>query len=251
LCTIDRLFKLAEVQSDLGLNCTLASGVTLGGVPLLARDHTGWTARPAIEITTLLKEAYGSRTSPENVSRGLNVAAQALNKGDLGRAMIATIQLRLPTLGRERAESLRFKAQRLLKYNPDEPRDAHGRWTTAGGSSSESKPLRNTPQTEENSSRILISNGKPSNDNFSGNACIVAAKQCQLTSLKDKSRGDYIPACLKAEDTCMIVLRASVRAPDQQFFVKFPDQTVVEIIDGDTFITHIGGVRLHPKGFVA
>ena len=58
------------------------------------------------------------------------MAAQALNAGDVAFAMIATVHLRLPELDAASAARLAQSNQDLAKYDPSEPRDWRGRWTT-------------------------------------------------------------------------------------------------------------------------
>jgi hypothetical protein len=62
------------------------------------------------------------------------VIAQALNGGDFGLAAIAAVQTQTPELSREAATRLTGANEELGKYNynPDEPRDWHGRWTRDG-----------------------------------------------------------------------------------------------------------------------
>jgi hypothetical protein len=55
-----------------------------------------------------------------------------LNEGDVTRAMIAAIYLRLPEVGAEGAARLAAVDAALRKYSEAEPRDWHGRWTTGG-----------------------------------------------------------------------------------------------------------------------
>jgi hypothetical protein len=63
--------------------------------------------------------------------------AAALEEGDVARAMIAALQLRLGQIPADRIVRL-TRAEALLKYsfNPNQPRDWHGHWTTEGGASS-------------------------------------------------------------------------------------------------------------------
>jgi hypothetical protein len=104
--------------------------VSLAGAPLLRKSAVGLEPRPAAEIAALMRAAYGGGADAAAVSRGLVVIAEALNRGDLGRAMIAAVRLRLPDLGWREAARLAAAEDALVKYNPDEPRDWRGRWTT-------------------------------------------------------------------------------------------------------------------------
>jgi hypothetical protein len=132
LSLIDRRFRLAEEADGLGLECSL-TGVFLAGVPLLAKTDAGYAPRAADEIGDLIKAAYGQEAPSANWSPGLAVIAQALNRGDIGRAQVAAVHLRLPLLNWEGASRLARTEEALTKYAPDQPRDWHGRWTDGAG----------------------------------------------------------------------------------------------------------------------
>jgi hypothetical protein len=134
LAPIEKRFQIEYKAGGLGLSCT-AEGVSLAGVPLLRRTIAGLTPRPPDELAVLMKGAYGHDIDATRAYRGLDVIARALNKGDIGRAMVAAIHLRLPDLNEEGAAHIAWADEALNKYDPNEPRDSHGRWTTGGGSS--------------------------------------------------------------------------------------------------------------------
>jgi hypothetical protein len=136
LSLIDRKFRLAADAGDLGLSCTSA-GLSLAGAPLLRTTAGGFAPRPSEEISGLMKAAYGRNNDPADLGPGLEVVAKALNQGDLGRAMIAALRLKLPELTWEGAVRLAHAHDALTKYDPDEPRDWRGRWTTGGGTGSD------------------------------------------------------------------------------------------------------------------
>jgi hypothetical protein len=124
-----RMFRLTNEPGGLGLSCT-PSGVSLAGVSLLHRTQAGFVPRPASEIASLLKAAYGE--DPTGLQSRLGVIAQALNSGDFAGAMIAAVHTRTAELSREAAARLANAEEELTKYNPDEPRDQRGRWTRDG-----------------------------------------------------------------------------------------------------------------------
>jgi len=167
---------------------------------------------------------------------GLKVVAHALNAGDLGRAMIAAIHLRLPALSGGGAAGVNFAADMLAKYNPDEPRDARGRWTTEGNGSA----VRSLGQM----GLIRVVNIRGANDNITARACYAATKQCQVSALSDKGRTNYFDKCWEAEDVCLLVLGISRADPRRLFGVVYPDGTVIQIEDGAAKVTHIGRVKL-------
>lgn len=125
---IIRAFRLTNEPGGLGLSCTPA-GISLAGVPLLRSTAAGLVPRPPAEIRLLLKVAFGDDRT-ELQSR-LGAIAQALNRGDFAAAIIAAVHTRTPELSVGAARQLTNAEQELNKYNynPDEPRDWHGRWT--------------------------------------------------------------------------------------------------------------------------
>ena len=70
---------------------------------------------------------------PDRLTGGLRAVANALNQGDLTRAMIAAVWLGLPPLDWDGAARIAQAQDALEKYDPDEPRDWRGRWTSGGG----------------------------------------------------------------------------------------------------------------------
>ncbi len=116
-----------------GTGCT-PEGLTFAGIPLLQRTLAGFAPRPADEIGKLLSGAFGFEFSPTRIQPRLAVIAEALNRGDLARAMVATAHMALPDLNSDAALRLAKAHEALVKYDPDEPRDARGRWTAADSS---------------------------------------------------------------------------------------------------------------------
>ncbi|HEY2708498.1 MAG TPA: hypothetical protein VGI95_10630 [Caulobacteraceae bacterium] len=136
-------FTLDRRLGKTGLTCEQA-GITLAGVALLRQTDRGLAPRPASEIERLTKAAYGVAQDADALDRGLRVAASALNEGDLSRAMIASLHLKLPTVSPDGAARLAAAEAELAKYSPEEPRDWRGRWTT-GGSGARPSPLAPSP----------------------------------------------------------------------------------------------------------
>jgi hypothetical protein len=127
---MDQRYRLTTTPDDLGLRCTTA-GLTLAGVALLHKGQYGFAPRPSAELRALLAQAYPALD--RDLEPGLEVVAQALNAGDLTKAMIAAVFLRLPPLDLDAAERLTRTEDGLAKaYNPAEDRDARGRWTVSG-----------------------------------------------------------------------------------------------------------------------
>jgi hypothetical protein len=97
----------------------------------LRKTALGFASRPKAEIGALMKAAYGDAFGEADLSPRLAVVAEALNKGDLGRARIAAVQMRLPDLSWDQAIRVARTEESLTKYDPNEPRDRRGRWTNA------------------------------------------------------------------------------------------------------------------------
>jgi hypothetical protein len=142
-----------------------SKGVSLAGVPRLRKNQAGFAPRPASEIAVLLRHdpENGSRVSekimlkqkaragcrfndstqshpalkaayrkdPTVLQSRLGAIAQALNSGDFVKAMITAVHTRTPELSPQAALRLAEADPGLTKhnYNPNEPRDWHGRWT--------------------------------------------------------------------------------------------------------------------------
>ena len=98
--------------------------------------------------------------------RSLEIIAKALDDGNVALAKIATLQLGLPELPDGAAVNRMAAADRLLKagYNPNEPRDELGRWTTGRDGSSDSRT-----QVAQNTQSSSAARSSPSNHvHFSG-----------------------------------------------------------------------------------
>jgi hypothetical protein len=106
--------------------------LALAGVPLLAKTAAGFEPRPASEIATLIKAAYGANGDPVRLQSRLEAIAQALNNRDFGLAAIAAVQMQIPELSFQSAAQVARAEEKLRKYdyNQNEPRDWHGRWTS-------------------------------------------------------------------------------------------------------------------------
>ena len=123
-------FGLTNEPGALGLSCS-PEGLSLAGAPLLRKTATGFAPRPANEVAALLDAAYGA--DPTRLLPSLDLIAEALNRGELARAMIAAVMTRTPELSREAAARVAKADARLTKFDPNQPRDGQGRWTLDGG----------------------------------------------------------------------------------------------------------------------
>ena len=117
-------------DGGLGLSCT-AAGLSLAGVPLLRKGGAGFAPRTPDEVETLLQAAYGDTARLS--SSALDSIADALNRGDLAKAAMTAVFLKLPDLDADGAVRMILADDALAKYSPDQPRDDHGRWTGGDG----------------------------------------------------------------------------------------------------------------------
>lgn len=128
------LFKLDQNPAGRGLRCD-GNGLFLGRDALLRRDGSGrFRARPAAELENILGRAYRGEMDWASRVRSVELVAKALNSGDMARATMTAVLMRLPDPG----DSFRIASadDELAKagFNPDEPRDERGRWTDEEGS---------------------------------------------------------------------------------------------------------------------
>jgi hypothetical protein len=147
------VFRLSERGGD-GVCCDWR-GVALGPVALIeaaeARSRRVYRLRSAEDIARTLALAYGAFTGDDFARRlsGLNVAALALEAGDIAKAMVAALQMKLPPLPPEAMAKLAAEPtlkkdtapSSLSKANPyhkpaHSPGGTGGRFTSAEGAAS-------------------------------------------------------------------------------------------------------------------
>lgn len=128
------MFKLAERRGDASGPYCGPEGLYLGPSPLIAKFGGSFRLRASDEIAALIEAAYGMPIEVKRLLPRLRLAAEALQRGEIAQAMIAAVQLRLGEIPENRLARI-AQLDSLLKYDfdPDEPRDWHGRWTTEGG----------------------------------------------------------------------------------------------------------------------
>ncbi len=129
------MFRLDQNPEGRGLRCD-GDGLFLGRDTLLQQDeHGNFEARPIAELQKVLGRVYGDETNWDSRVRSVRLVARALNKGDMARAMMTAVLMRLPDPG----GAVRIADVDLLAkagFDPDEPRDERGRWTSGGGNES-------------------------------------------------------------------------------------------------------------------
>ncbi len=121
------MFKLDQNPEGSGLRCD-STGLFLGRDALLQRDrHGNFEACPVDELRKVLGRTYADETNWESRTRSVKLVANALNKGEMARAMMTAVLMRLPDL--DSAIRIAEVDGVLAKagFNPDEPRDERGR----------------------------------------------------------------------------------------------------------------------------
>lgn len=126
-----RKYQLAQVGDRYGVSCD-ERGAFVGLVPLLTKAWSGggreaWTPRHESELNRSLSASYGLPIDVSVRRGGLAAIANALNRGDLVIAKIATVQLGLPDLpthdigtGQLADVVVSLYSSGLLKASPDD-----------------------------------------------------------------------------------------------------------------------------------
>jgi hypothetical protein len=125
--------RLEQPNDPLGVSCD-EHGPSIGPIRLLKQTSHGFEPRWIPELEFVLSTAFGRPMQLAGKMRGLRAVADALEKGDLARAMLVTQFMWLPSLPDERAFHRAITADTLAKagFNPDQPRDEQGRWAGDG-----------------------------------------------------------------------------------------------------------------------
>lgn len=89
-----RHYRLSARKGE-GIWCG-AEGAFVGDAPLLKRSDGRWDARDNDELSEHLSETYGLPVDFIGKSAGLSAIARALNDGDIARAQLIGLHLRLP-----------------------------------------------------------------------------------------------------------------------------------------------------------
>jgi len=128
------MFKLDQNAKGRGLRCD-RDGLFFAGEALLERDDEDqFRPIPSTAIRKVFSNAYRATGDWESRIRSADVVAKALNKGDVARAMMAAVLMRLPEpdsgIHIADVDGVLAKAG----FNPAELRDERGWWTTGGAS---------------------------------------------------------------------------------------------------------------------
>jgi hypothetical protein len=114
-----RAFSAERDSSAVSCN---ARGVFVGDVPLLERSGRNgpWSVRPVVRLNEELTSCYRLPVDVTMKASALALIANALNRGDLPMAAIATVQMQfpappLPARGDETVQALERRAADLCR----------------------------------------------------------------------------------------------------------------------------------------
>jgi A nuclease family of the HNH/ENDO VII superfamily with conserved AHH len=92
-------FHLSPPRTGRGVSCD-ANGAFIGDVPLLKRSIVNgrerWEPRECVELSKAIGASFGLPIDLSSKMGGIRAIANALNEGDVARAQIATVLLRIP-----------------------------------------------------------------------------------------------------------------------------------------------------------
>jgi hypothetical protein len=216
-------FKLDEEPGDSGLRCD-GSGLFLGPNALLERDDTGFfEPRPFAELQKILGHAGNDDTNCLSHIRSVELIAHALNKGDMARATMAAVLMRVsqPAAGINGLDDALAKAG----FNPDEPRDERGQWTTGGDSTGSGT------QAADRSPRIQLADAGESdavNDPVAQAAAHAADAQSKQPSAQE-SMWQRLSAELldRAEALLTTIGQGQINASDADAATVSPAETAI------------------------
>jgi len=172
-------YWLSPTGDPHGLSCD-EDGVFLGGIPLMERvfdrsDRGHLAPRPADDLSREFGLLYGMPVDMAGKRNGLSAVANALNRGDLALAKIASVQMRLPDLPHfsarnESVVKLAFLLRRsgLMKEEWDPAK--HPRWPagSADGRGGEFSPS-GEDSVDAQGDRIGV--GEPSSSQIVSDRC--------------------------------------------------------------------------------
>jgi hypothetical protein len=96
------------------------------------RTPQGYRVASTDDIALMTRVVFGKGRYLDRLPLALSLIAQALDAGDLVKAQLLGLEIPLYPLDDDQLTRLGVAAS-LMKYDPDQPRDERGRWTSGGG----------------------------------------------------------------------------------------------------------------------
>jgi hypothetical protein len=200
------------------------------------------------EIEALMAQAYPGLAARGRLRSGLATVADALNAGDVSKAMIAALHLRLPELDRDGAARIGQADDALSKYDPSEPRDSRGRWTTGGGAEPSAaapgpgagvQAKNPAPRHASREAKPKPSRTRPAASGVISNVSDIAIPNSPATA---PARLRFAPALQKEFDALWAGSFSGGRAREQ-------GADIVAREDGTLEIQNVGGLRSDSDSF--
>jgi Restriction endonuclease fold toxin 5 len=108
-------------------------GVALGpGCVLVRRTPAGYQRASAGEIIDLTRIVFGRDARLDRIPIVLARITECLSAGDLVKAQLLGLEIPLDELDDRQLARLRRVGGLIKEFDPDQPRDEHGRWTSSG-----------------------------------------------------------------------------------------------------------------------
>ena len=109
-------------------------GVALGpDCVLVRRTDRGYERAPAGEIVDLTRSVFGRDHRLDRIPIVLTRITETLAAGDLVKAQLLGLEIPIHDLDDRQLARLRRAGDLMKDYDPNQPRDEQGRWTSEGG----------------------------------------------------------------------------------------------------------------------
>ncbi|MCW2319253.1 hypothetical protein M2322_004822 [Rhodoblastus acidophilus] len=133
-----RYRRLANSGDAGGVSCD-ENGPAIGPIRLLNKSVSGFAPRPAEELNHVFAFVLGHPVDSYDLVERLQAVTNAMNEGNVARAVFATLFMDLPPLTEEQAQRAAL-AEKLFKASPDDPK--HPGWPkgTEGGRGGQFRP---------------------------------------------------------------------------------------------------------------
>lgn len=113
-----------------------SEGVALGpDCILVRRTNRGYERAPAGEVVDLTRSVFGHDRRLDRIPIVLTRIAEALAAGDIVKAQLLGLEIPIHDLDDQQLRCLRHVGNLTKDYDPNQPRDEQGRWTSDGSGS--------------------------------------------------------------------------------------------------------------------
>lgn len=131
--TMRRLHERGPLSRGLSVD---SEGVALGSdCVLVRRTDKGYERAPVGGIVDLTRSVFGRDARLDRIPVVLTRITEALGAGDLVKAQLLGLEIPIHDLDDQQLMLLRCADDLMKDYDPNQPRDEQGRWTSDGDSS--------------------------------------------------------------------------------------------------------------------